>query len=97
MRRKTNEGESAGHGSAGSRCRYRIRATNVSIYGVVDIGVAFERGGAAGSVTKLDGSGMHSGNRLGFRGMEDLGGGLSALLPLENGFNPDTARSPKAG
>jgi len=71
--------------------------TNVSIYGLVDIGVAFERGGAAGSVTKLDGSGMHSGNRLGFRGTEDLGGGLSALFTIENGFNPDTGTLGQGG
>lgn len=71
--------------------------TNVAVYGLVDIGIAFERGGAAGSVTKLDGSGMHSGNRVGFRGTEDLGGGLSALFVLENGFNPDNGTMGQGG
>lgn len=71
--------------------------TSVSIYGVADIGIAFERGGAAGSVTKLDGSGIHSGNRLGFRGTEDLGGGLSAIFTLENGFNPDNGTLGQGG
>ncbi len=63
--------------------------TNVTIYGIADVGFVFERGGAAGSVTKLT-SGVASGSRLGFRGTEDLGGGLSANFTLENGFNLDT-------
>jgi predicted porin len=71
--------------------------SNVTIYGLVDIGLAFERGGAAGSVTKLDGSGMHSGNRVGFRGTEDLGGGLSAIFTLENGYNPDNGTLGQGG
>lgn len=71
--------------------------SNVTIYGLVDIGIAFERGGPAGSVAKLDGSGMHSGNRLGFRGVEDLGGGLSAIFTLENGFNPDNGTLGQGG
>jgi len=71
--------------------------SSVTIYGLVDIGVASEHGGPAGSVLKLDGSGMHSGNRLGFRGVEDLGGGLSALFVLEKGFNSDTGAIAQGG
>lgn len=63
--------------------------TNVSIYGVVDAGIVLEKGGAAGSVSKLT-SGVASASRIGFRGTEDLGGGLSANFVLENGFNEDT-------
>jgi predicted porin len=61
--------------------------TNVTIYGVVDIGIAREDNGVA-KTTRLD-SGMQSGSRLGFKGSEDLGGGLSAIFTLENGFNAD--------
>lgn len=63
--------------------------TNVTVYGIVDAGIVFERGAAAGSVTKLT-SGVASGSRIGFRGTEDLGGGLSANFVIENGFNEDT-------
>lgn len=71
--------------------------SNVTIYGLFDIGIAFERGGPAGSVTKLDGSGIHSGNRVGFRGTEDLGGGLSALFTLESGYNSDNGTLGQGG
>lgn len=71
--------------------------SNVTVYGLVDIGIALERGGPSGSVTKLDGSGIHSGNRVGFRGIEDLGGGLSAIFAVENGFNSDTGTLGQGG
>lgn len=62
--------------------------SNVTIYGIVDAGIVVEQGGAGGSVSKLT-SGVASGSRLGFRGKEDLGGGLSANFVLENGFTVD--------
>jgi predicted porin len=64
--------------------------TNVTVYGLVDIGVVRESGGpAAGATTKLTG-GIANGSRFGFRGTEDLGGGLTALFTLESGYQPDT-------
>jgi predicted porin len=64
--------------------------TNVSIYGVVDAGLSYtDNGAAANSKTLGLGSGQQSGSRLGFKGSEDLGGGLSAIFTLENGFNVD--------
>jgi predicted porin len=62
--------------------------SSVTIYGLVDAGVTHERGGSAGNVTKLS-TGVQSGNRLGFKGTEDLGGGLKANFQFENGFNLD--------
>lgn len=70
--------------------------TNVTIFGLVDAGVVFERGGAGGSVTRL-GTGISNGNRLGFKGVEDLGGGLSAKFHIENGFNADTGTLGQGG
>jgi predicted porin len=70
--------------------------SNVTMYGVVDAGLAVERGGAAGSVTKLT-SGIASGSRLGFKGAEDLGGGMSAMYVLENGFQADTGALGQGG
>jgi predicted porin len=63
--------------------------TNVTIYGVVDAAVTYKNdGNPAGNTVKLS-SGQQSGSRLGFKGSEDLGGGLSAIFTLENGFNVD--------
>lgn len=64
--------------------------TSVSIYGVVDAGLSYtDNGAATNSKTWALGSGQQSGNRLGFKGSEDLGGGLLAIFTLENGFNVD--------
>ena len=70
--------------------------TSLTLYGIVDAGVVYERGGAAGNVTKLT-SGVQSGSRLGFKGTEDLGGGLSAKFAMEAGFNTDTGASGAGG
>lgn len=71
--------------------------TNVTIYGVVDVAVANEdNGSAAGSVSRMD-SGSQSGSRLGFKGTEDLGGGLSAIFTLESGILVDTGASDQGG
>jgi predicted porin len=63
--------------------------SNVVIYGTVDAGIVSERGGAAGTVTKVT-SGAASASRIGFKGTEDLGGGLSAIFVAETGFRVDT-------
>lgn len=68
----------------------------VTIYGVVDAGLDHQAGGIAGSVTKVS-SGMQNSNRLGFKGTEDLGGGMSALFVLENGFAVDTGAALQGG
>ncbi|MBQ5939770.1 MULTISPECIES: porin [unclassified Massilia] len=70
--------------------------TNVSIYGIVDAGLVRESGGEAGPVTNIS-SGVASGSRLGFKGKEDLGGGLAAVFQLESGFNIDTGASGQGG
>jgi len=62
--------------------------SNVTIYGIVDAGIVSERGGAAGNVSKVT-SGAASASRLGFKGTEDLGGGLSAVFKLESGVRID--------
>jgi GBP family porin len=65
----------------------------VTIYGVVDAGVEVQKAsaganGPATSSTNLV-SGTFGASRLGFRGSEDLGGGLRAFFQLEHGFNAD--------
>ncbi|MET3604998.1 putative porin [Sphaerotilus sulfidivorans] len=58
--------------------------SSVTLYGKLDLGFAK----AAGSADKQVADG--SGSRVGFRGVEDLGGGLKALFQFEHRFNPDT-------
>ncbi|CAN7533341.1 porin [Pseudoduganella sp. LjRoot289] len=70
--------------------------SNVTIYGVADAGFVRETGGAAGHFNGLV-SGVASGSRIGFKGKEDLGGGLSALFVIENGFNIDTGTAAQGG
>jgi predicted porin len=63
--------------------------SNVTVYGVVDAGVqSVSNGNPAGKTVGMA-SGLQNGSRLGFKGSEDLGGGLSAIFTLENGFNVD--------
>ncbi len=63
--------------------------SNVTIYGILDAGIVSERGGVAGTTTKVT-SGAASASRIGFKGTEDLGGGLSAIFKLETGARIDT-------
>jgi len=65
--------------------------TSVTIYGIIDTGVVYQSkaGVNRGSQTGMS-SGLFSGSRLGFKGSEDLGGGLKANFQLESGFNSDT-------
>ncbi|MDE2430334.1 MAG: porin [Burkholderiales bacterium] len=67
--------------------------SSVTVYGVVDMALQNENnGGAKGSVTALD-AGEQSGSRLGFKGSEDLGGGLKAIFDLEMGILADSGAS----
>jgi predicted porin len=70
--------------------------SNVTIYGLVDVGVVSERGGSVGTVTKVT-SGVGSQSRLGFRGTEDLGNGLAAIFQMETGFKADDGALDSAG
>ncbi|MTW11779.1 porin [Pseudoduganella eburnea] len=70
--------------------------SNVAIYGVVDAGLVLERGTPAGNTSNVS-SGVASGSRLGFKGTEDLGNGLSAGFVVESGFGIDTGASGQGG
>jgi predicted porin len=62
--------------------------SSVTLFGVVDATVRIARGTNNGSVTSLTNSGYNS-SRIGFRGTEDLGGGMSASFWLEAGIAND--------
>ena len=70
--------------------------SNVTIYGILDAGVTHVRNGGGPSRTLLD-TGVMQASRLGFRGSEDLGGGLKALFVLEQGILLDTGSLGQGG
>lgn len=61
--------------------------SSVTVYGSIDAGLRYQTNvDAAGHGLLSMGTGNYYSNRLGFRGVEDLGGGLKARFQLENGF-----------
>jgi predicted porin len=77
--------------------------SSVTLFGVLDAGVSGYSnksdnrfGSATVSSTQLTNSGYNS-SRLGFRGTEDLGGGLAASFWLEAGINNDDGTGAATG
>lgn len=69
--------------------------SNVTIYGLIDANVAFEK---AGDLKHRGvGQGELNGNRWGLKGAEDLGNGLKAIFVLESGFDPSNGMSEQGG
>lgn len=66
--------------------------SSVTLYGVVDASVESVKGNTAGKGTTFNrvSSGNLATSRLGFKGVEDLGGGLKAKFQLEATVNADT-------
>ncbi|RZI83835.1 MAG: porin [Rubrivivax sp.] len=60
--------------------------SSVTLYGLVDLSIESVKG--TDTVTRLASDNYNS-SRLGFRGVEDLGGGLKAKFTLESGLNAD--------
>jgi predicted porin len=65
--------------------------SSVTIYGKVDLGLVLDSGSAQGKSIRLD-SGVTGGSRIGFKGVEDLGGGMKAAFQLETGYCADSAQ-----
>lgn len=75
-----------------------VAETQVTLYGLIDLGVTYQRGKVGtdamnratygGDYHSRIGmnSGIQSGSRWGMRGTEDLGDGLQAVFVLESGF-----------
>lgn len=70
--------------------------SSVVLYGVADAGLVIEQGAPTGRATNIS-SGVSAGNRIGFKGKEDLGDGNSAIFVLENGYNIDTGTAGQGG
>lgn len=60
--------------------------SSVTLYGSLDAGIVYANN-VGGHSLWAQGSGALSNNYFGFRGAEDLGGGLKAIFTLESGFN----------
>ena len=81
--------------------------SSVTLYGIIDVGIGYTHNTAvAKSATNNSGNastqvgfnnGTLSGSRWGLKGTEDLGGGLSTIFQLENGFSPTTGGFSSAG
>lgn len=70
--------------------------SSVTIYGLLDQGIAKSNDGTSVNPGSGDSTGnkwalqQGAASRLGFKGVEDLGGGLSAFFDFQHRFNPDT-------
>jgi predicted porin len=64
----------------------QAQASNVVMYGRVDLGYNKSTGGVLNQA-------QQSGSRFGVRGSENLGGGLAATFQIEHRFNADTGAS----
>lgn len=60
--------------------------SNVTIYGRVNTSLEQTKVQGEDSVTQM----VNNSSRIGFRGTEDLGNGMSALFQIENGFRSDS-------
>jgi predicted porin len=66
-------------------------AQSLNIYGIFDTGVQWSDTGVPGGSKKVENAtGNSAGTRLGFRGTEDLGGGLKAVFNVEMGIAIDS-------
>ncbi len=70
--------------------------SSVSVYGTVDVAFAHTTATGAPSQNLIASSGVSTSN-FGFKGTEDLGGGLKANFKLEQEFNVDNGAAGTAG
>jgi predicted porin len=77
---------------AGAGASAAMAQSNVTVYGLVDTGLVYTTNvnAAGGNMTKMPSLTSSFPSRLGFRGTEDLGGGLQAVFTLESGLSLDT-------
>jgi len=71
--------------------------SSVTVYGLIDAALQASNGaavapGVSGNLYRLTSGGIQ-GSRYGFKGSEDLGGGLKAVFDLENQFDVSTGQN----
>lgn len=77
----------------------QAQSGNVAVYGLLDTGVEHvtDVGAAGVGLTRMPTLTGSVPSRIGFRGTEDLGGGLKAFFTLENGLSLDTGVAGQGG
>lgn len=70
--------------------------SNVTVYGVADVGMEVGKYSDKGIQTRVQ-SGQNYGSRIGFKGEEALGNGLKALFVMEAGISMDTGNTSHGG
>ncbi|CAG9243761.1 porin [Paraburkholderia caribensis] len=73
-----------------------LAQSSVTLYGLIDEGFGYTSNAGGKSAWQMQ-SGWVAGDRWGLKGNEDLGGGLSAIFTLENGFNLNNGALGNAG
>jgi predicted porin len=71
--------------------------SSITLYGIVDAGLAYVHNSGGNSTQIKFSSSNLSGSEWGLKGSEDLGGGLSALFALENGYDIGTGQDQPNG
>jgi predicted porin len=70
--------------------------SSLTLYGMIDEGPEYNSNAGGKHLYNLT-TAAQGGSRWGFRGQEDLGGGLSAVMRLENGFDLGTGKLGQGG
>ena len=80
-------GAASASAQVGSTGAGPVTSSSVNLFGVVDAAAQFGDGSINDNARLV--SGANTASRVGFRGVEDLGGGLGAGFWLEIGVNAD--------
>ena len=70
--------------------------SSVTLWGVLDLGLAHTSTSGSNS-TNMTNGGLDGANKLGFKGVEDLGGGNGAAFYLESGYSANNGTGSAAG
>ena len=79
----------------GAASGFAMAASNVTLYGVIETGVAVEKAKHKDTTVQMV-SGFDQGSRWGIKGTEELGNGYSVGFILEQGFSSDNGDAQKS-
>ncbi len=91
------KGNAALGAALGIMCMSSVHAqSSVTLYGHFDTTLAYVQDGAGKAAYEMT-SGNHIGAGFGFKGVEDIGGGVKVVFNLENGFSPTNGAFASSG
>ena len=70
--------------------------SSVTLWGVLDLGLGYQSTSGSHQTTMTNG-GLDGANKLGFKGIEDLGGGNGAAFYLESGYSANNGQGSATG